>query len=60
LPKEVLTNLGISTAQLYVSSENVFSLNARKGMNIQQEFNGTTSNIYTPSRIVSLGLNVKF
>ena len=60
LPTDVLNQLGISTAQLFVSSENVFSINARKGMNIQEEFNGTTSNVYTPSRIISLGLNVKF
>lgn len=60
LPNDILTNLGVSTAQFYVSAENVFSVNARKGMNIQEEFNGTTSNVYTPSRIVSLGLNVKF
>ncbi|MBE0422652.1 MAG: TonB-dependent receptor [Lutibacter sp.] len=60
LPNDILNNLGISTAQFYVSAENVFSINERKGMNIQQTFNGTTSNVYTPSRIVSLGLNVKF
>ena len=60
LPKELLDNIGVSTAKFYVSAENVFSLNARKGLNIQQEFSGTTSNVYTPSRIVTLGLNVKF
>ncbi|WP_372746315.1 SusC/RagA family TonB-linked outer membrane protein [Lutibacter sp.] len=60
LPSDLLSQIGVSTAQLYVSAENVVSFNARQGMNVQQSFNGTTSNVYTPSRIVSLGLNVKF
>lgn len=60
LPQTVLDNLGISSARIYTSAENVVSFNARKGMNIQQNFSGTTSNVYTPSRVVTLGLNVKF
>jgi len=60
LPKNLLDNIGVSTAKFYVSAENVFSINARKGLNVQQEFSGTTANVYTPSRIVTLGLNVKF
>ncbi|MDD7884674.1 SusC/RagA family TonB-linked outer membrane protein [Flavivirga sp. 57AJ16] len=60
LPSNFINTVGINTAQLYLSAENVFSINSRKGLNIQQNFSGTTSNVYTPSRIVSLGLNVKF
>ncbi|MGM5470025.1 TonB-dependent receptor [Flavobacteriaceae bacterium LMO-SS05] len=60
LPSYLLDNIGVSTMQLYASAENVFSVNKRKGLNIQQEFNGTVANVYTPSRIISLGLNVKF
>ena len=60
LPNNLLENIGVSTAKFYISAENVFSINARKGLNIQQNFSGTTSNVYTPSRIVTLGLNVKF
>lgn len=60
LPSSFINAMGINTANLYLSAENVFSINARKGLNIQQNFSGTTSNVYTPSRIVSLGLNVKF
>jgi len=56
----LLENIGASNLEMYLSAENVFSINARKGLNIQQEFNGTTANVYTPSRIISLGLNVKF
>ncbi|UOB17135.1 TonB-dependent receptor [Abyssalbus ytuae] len=60
LPAELQEVIGVTTAQVYLSAENVFSINSRKGLNIQEEFNGTTSNVYTPSRIVSLGLNIKF
>ncbi len=60
LPKAVLNNWGVSVFRIYLSGENLFLVNARKGMNIQQSFNGTTYNGFTPSRIVTLGLNVKF
>ena len=60
LPENLLEKFGIVTAQIYTSAENVFSLNARKGLDIQQNFSGTNSNVYIPSRIISLGLNVKF
>ena len=60
LPKLAIENIGLSNAQIYTSAENVFSLNARKVFNIQQEFSGNTSNVYTPSRVISLGLNLKF
>jgi len=60
LPSSLLGNSGISSAVAYMSGENLWMLNARKGMNIQQEFDGTTSNVYTPSRVISIGVNVKF
>lgn len=60
LPESILNNIGVSNALVYVSGENIFTSNARKGMSVQQNFNGTVNNVYTPSRILSLGLNVKF
>ena len=44
--------------RLYVSGENLFLKGARQGMNIQQNFSGTTSNVYTPSRIFTFGVNL--
>jgi len=44
--------------RIYVSGENLFLKSARKGMNVQQNFSGTTSNVYTPSRIFTIGANV--
>ena len=56
---EVAEKIGLSYLRLYATAENVFSINARKGLNVQQQFNGNTSNVFTPSRIISFGLNLK-
>ncbi len=60
LPKSFIDKWGISEARAYCSGENLFYINARKGMNMQQAFSGNTSNAFTPSRVITLGLNVKF
>jgi len=60
LPQNLLDNLGVSKARVYFSGENLFLLNARKGMNVTQNFAGTTSNVYTPSRVMTVGVNVNF
>ncbi|MET2985807.1 SusC/RagA family TonB-linked outer membrane protein [Aureibaculum conchae] len=56
---DVAEKIGLSYLRLYATAENIFSINARKGLNVQQQFNGNTSNVFTPSRIVSFGLNLK-
>ncbi len=56
---EAAEKIGLSYLRLYATAENVFSINARKGLNVQQQFNGNTSNVFTPSRIISFGLNLK-
>jgi hypothetical protein len=56
---ETAEKIGVSYLRIYASAENVFSINARKGLNVQQQFNGNTSNVFTPSRIISFGLNLK-
>ncbi len=56
--RELIGQYGISNARIYVSGENIWSSTARKGLEPVQNFNGTTANRYTPSRVVSLGLNV--
>ena len=60
LPAVINDKLGISRSRVYLSGENLFLVNARKGMNVQQNFSGTTSNFFTPSRVITMGLNVKF
>ncbi|MBQ4819396.1 SusC/RagA family TonB-linked outer membrane protein [Aquimarina sp. MMG016] len=51
--------LGVSSLNMYASAENIFSINARKGLNVQQQFNGNTSNAFTPARVITFGLNLK-
>jgi hypothetical protein len=58
LPSQLAANWGVKRARAYVSGENLMMLNARKGMDVQQNFDGTTSNAYTPSRVLTFGLNV--
>lgn len=58
--QNIIEAIKVSDLQLYASAENVFSINNRTGLDVQQEFNGTNSNVYTPSRIVTLGVIVKF
>ena len=60
IPEGATRRIGASRARVYLSGENLFLLNARKGMNVQQNFSGTTSNVYTPNRVVTVGLNVNF
>ncbi|MRT91410.1 TonB-dependent receptor [Ancylomarina sp. 16SWW S1-10-2] len=55
-----ISNFGITDLKVFVSGENLFMLTKRKGMNPQQAFSGTTSNVYLPSRVVSFGVNVSF
>ncbi len=60
LPAVINNKLGTSRSRVYISGENLFLMNARKGMNVQQNFSGTTSNVFTPSRVMTLGLIVNF
>jgi hypothetical protein len=46
----------ISGLQTFLSVENAYQFSARKGMNVQQSFNGTTSDVFVPRRVYSLGV----
>lgn len=52
--------VGVKSMRLYVSGENLFVISERKGMDVGQNFNGTTQNRYIPSRVVSMGINLTF
>ncbi len=55
-----IKNAGIKDLRLFVAGENLWMFNARKGMDSQEQFSGTTSNVYLPSRVVSVGVNISF
>jgi TonB-linked SusC/RagA family outer membrane protein len=60
LPKPLTDRIDLSQVRVYASGENLFINSERNGMNPQQEFSGVTSNVYSPARIFTLGVNVSF
>lgn len=60
LPKNLSDKIDMSQVRFYASGENLFINSKRSGMNPQQEFSGVTSNVYSPARIFTIGVNVSF
>lgn len=60
MPSQLISKLKIDNATLYVNGENLLLSTKRQGLDPGQTFNGTTQNRYTPSRVISLGLNLNF
>jgi TonB-linked SusC/RagA family outer membrane protein len=58
LQKSFATKLGLQSARVYASGENLFITTARKGLDPTQTFTGAPSYTYAPARVVSLGVNV--
>jgi len=57
IPKSVLSKYKIDNAQVYMSGENFLMLSRRSGMNVQQNFGGTTSNVYSPAKSLVVGIS---
>jgi hypothetical protein len=60
IPQTIMKKIEMSDCRLYMSGENLYLFSARKGMAVQQSFDGVTSNNYIPTRIVTVGLNLTF
>jgi TonB-linked SusC/RagA family outer membrane protein len=60
LPKDVAKDWGLVNARIYISGENLYLDASRRGLDVQRSFAGTTDYTYTPSRIISTGLNLTF
>jgi TonB-linked SusC/RagA family outer membrane protein len=60
MPSDLVSKIGVDNATLYVNGENLLLSSKRQGMDPSQTFNGTTQNRYTPSRVITLGLNLNF
>ncbi|MBU4539370.1 MAG: SusC/RagA family TonB-linked outer membrane protein [Weeksellaceae bacterium] len=58
--KDVIKSVGVSSLKLFVSGENLWMTSKRKGLEPYQSFNGTTTNRYSPARIITFGLNTTF
>ncbi|OWK71447.1 SusC/RagA family TonB-linked outer membrane protein [Pedobacter sp. AJM] len=60
LPTAFVKKAGLSRVNVYASGENLFMLSKRKGLDPSESFSGVNTNNYTPTRIMSLGLNASF
>lgn len=60
LPGALTEKFHARNASIFLGAENVYLFSKRKGTNINQSFNGTNSNAYTPARIITAGINVNF
>jgi hypothetical protein len=60
LPKNLVRKIDLDAVAVTIACENLFSLTARKGMNPQENYNGTQSNRFVTPRVFTVGLNVKF
>jgi TonB-linked SusC/RagA family outer membrane protein len=60
LADDLMSRWGMQTVRVFVNAENLFVSTARRGMDVNQNFNGTTQNRFTPSRIVTFGVNASF
>ena len=55
-----LKNAGIETIRLFAQGDNIALFSARQGLNPQYNFSGSTDFAYTPNRVISGGINIKF
>ena len=60
LPTPFIKKVGLSRVNVYASGENLFLVSKRKGLDPSESFTGVNTNNYTPTRVVSLGLNASF
>ncbi|RIV21438.1 TonB-dependent receptor [Fibrisoma montanum] len=58
LPSTLARKLFLTNAQVYLSGENFLILSRRKGMNAQQNFGGTTGNVFSSAKSLVLGLSL--
>lgn len=60
LPSNWMKNAGMESVRFFATGDNLFLFTNRKGMDPQYNFIGGNDYIYTPSRIISFGLDVRF
>jgi hypothetical protein len=60
VPKSLTSKLKVENLRVFVGGENIFIVSKRQGLNPAESFNGTNSPVYTPNRLVNVGLNMNF
>jgi TonB-linked SusC/RagA family outer membrane protein len=58
VPVKLLSQVHMQSAKFYISAENLHMFTKRQGMDPLQNFTGVTSNVFTPSRTVTAGINL--
>jgi hypothetical protein len=58
LPVSLAQRAGMKGARVWLSGDNLLLITSRKGLDPQRSFAGTTDNVYSPSRILTVGINV--
>ena len=58
LPSELIDRIGLTNAKIYLNGENLHFWTSVDGLDVGQNFNGTTQNRFAPSRTISLGFNL--
>ncbi|MBO0935189.1 TonB-dependent receptor [Fibrella sp. HMF5335] len=57
LPSTIAKKAFLENASVYVSAENFFIRSRRQGMNVQQNFGGTTGNVFSSAKSIVLGVS---
>lgn len=60
LPRSFLSSIKASSARFFISGENLHFFTKRKGMNVNGNFSGQTSDTYDAARIINAGISVNF
>lgn len=60
LPRTFVEKLSLSSVNVNMALENLWTFTSLKGMNPQQSFGGTNYNAFVTARVFTVGLNVKF
>jgi TonB-linked SusC/RagA family outer membrane protein len=60
LPENVLKAISMKSVRVFFSADNIYMFTALKGMDPQYNFTGGTGFTYTPTRTISLGLDINF
>ncbi|PPK84108.1 TonB-linked SusC/RagA family outer membrane protein [Neolewinella xylanilytica] len=60
IPDGLTERIGLTNLRVYANAENLWLNTARTGMDVNQNFNGTTANRFTPSRTITFGVNTSF
>ena len=58
LSDSLCDKLNINNASLALSINNLFTFTKRQGMNPQQSFNGTNTNVFVSAKVFNLGLKI--